>query len=597
MLRNLVLIAVTALAATNSSAQGIDPNPVYVDQGQSWTTAARTDFYSRDQGSRLIALSWLQALKQQNGQLFLADGLSRYGYLPNPESTDKLPVGFHASGPQGFQTVGMTCSACHTRQINVNGKAYRIDGGPALADFHAFLSDLDKAVGDVVANEASFAPFAAAVLQSPTPAAPDVAALRLRVDAWYRRYHTLMVGALPPTTWGIGRLDAVGMIFNRVSGLDIGPPPDFMIPENIKRADAPARYPFLWNAPLQDFTQWAGFAGNGSDLLGLARNVGEVLGVFATFEPKREGLIINFLNNNSANFDGLSELEKTVRKIGPPRWPWKVDPDLAGKGKLVFERHTAEGGCADCHGIVNGTQRFPFTKTWRTPIKVAGTDTRQYDILSRKAKSGVLNGVYIPLATSPLQEEDLALNILATSVIGSIAEHILTGGGASTNARVAAFPESGSPRSTDLSGVAQLPPTLQDLPLAFNTPNTFEASQLAKQQGTERAAPSPIPPRGAYEARVLQGIWAAAPYLHNGSVATLADLLKPSTQRAQQFSVGSDYDIDNIGLATTQSHSSEVRHLTDCTDVNSGNSRCGHEYGTALSDEDKRALLEFLKTL
>ncbi|WP_349770486.1 hypothetical protein [Bradyrhizobium barranii] len=43
-------------------------------------------------------------------------------------------------------------------------------------------------------------------------------------------------------------------------------------------------------------------------------------------------------------------------------------------------------------------------------------------------------------------------------------------------------------------------------------------------------------PWGAYEARVLQGIWAAAPYLHNGSVPTLAELLKPSgdTQTAVQ---------------------------------------------------------------
>jgi hypothetical protein len=597
MLRVLFLIGLTALVASSSRAQSIDPNPVYVDQGQNWTATARADFYLRDQGSRLIALSWLQALKQRNGQPFLADGLSRYGYLPNPGNTDNLPVGFHASGPQDFQTVGMTCSACHTRQIKVEGKTYRIDGGPALVDFHTFLGDLDKAVGDVIANDASFKPFAAAVLRSPAPADADVAAFRLRVDAWYRRFHTLMIGALPPTTWGVGRLDAVGMIFNRVSGLDIGPPPEFMIPENIRPADSPVRYPFLWNAPLQDFTQWAAFAGNGSDLLGLARNVGEVLGVFATFEPKREGLIINFLNNNSANFDGLAKLEELVRKIGPPKWPWTIDTALADKGKLVFERHTAEGGCSDCHGIVDGTQRFPFTKTWRTPIKVAGTDTRQYDVLAWKAKSGILKGVYIPLATSALQEEDLVLNILATSVIGSIAEHVLTGGGASTNARVAAAPDLGSPRSSDSSELAQLPPTLRDLPLAFNTPNTFEASQLAKQQGTERAAPSPLPPRGAYEARVLQGIWAAAPYLHNGSVATLADLLKPSIQRKPQFGIGPEYDIDNIGLATTQAQSSETRSLTDCTDLNSGNSRCGHEYGTALPDEDKKALLEYLKTL
>jgi len=597
VLRIFFLIGLTIVVATSSRGQGIGANPIFVDQGQDWTTVARADFYTRDQGSRLIALSWLQALKQRNGEPFLGDGLSRYGYLPNPGNTADLPIGFHASGPRGFQIVGMTCSACHTRQINVAGKSYRIDGGPALADFYAFLGDLDKAVADVTASNASFAPFAGSVLQSATPAAADVAGLRREVDGWYRRFHTLMARALPTTSWGAGRLDAVGMIFNRVSGLDIGPPPDFMIPDNIKPADSPVRYPFLWNAPLQDKTQWPGFANNGSDILGLARNVGEVLGVFATFEPKRQGPIINFLNNNSANFDGLGKLEDLVRQIGPPKWPWKIEPALAAQGKLIFERDPANGGCNECHGIKDGDVRFPFIKTWKTSIQNVGTDTRQYDVLAWRARTGVLEGAYIPLATDPLKENDLVLNILATSVIGSIAEHVLTGGAASTNARVAASPELRSPETPESIGLARLPPTLQDLPTAFNTPNTVEASRQARQQGVERASPSPPPPRGAYEARVLQGIWAAAPYLHNGSVPTLAELLKPSARRKSQFSVGPEYDIEDVGLSATQTQPSETRSVTDCSDINSGNSRCGHEYGTALSDQDKKALLEYLKTL
>ncbi|WP_375167880.1 hypothetical protein [Bradyrhizobium sp. CCGB01] len=47
-------------------------------------------------------------------------------------------------------------------------------------------------------------------------------------------------------------------------------------------------------------------------------------------------------------------------------------------------------------------------------------------------------------------------------------------------------------------------------------------------------------------------MWAAAPYLHNGSVPTLAELLKTSGHRTSQFSVGRKYDIENVGLATTQ---------------------------------------------
>jgi hypothetical protein len=104
----------------------------------------------------MIPLDWLRALKQANGQPFLADSLSRYGYLPNPSNPNGLPVGFTASGPTGAQTVGMTCSACHTRQINVGDTNYRIDGGPAIVDFQSLLSDLDAAVGNVLASDATF---------------------------------------------------------------------------------------------------------------------------------------------------------------------------------------------------------------------------------------------------------------------------------------------------------------------------------------------------------------------------------------------------------------------------------------------------------
>jgi hypothetical protein len=94
--------------------------------------------------------------EQANGQPFLADSLGRYGYLSNPADVNGLPVGFTTSGPVGAQTVGMTCSACHTRQISVEGTPYRIDGGPAIVDFQGLLSDLDVAVGTVLSGDATF---------------------------------------------------------------------------------------------------------------------------------------------------------------------------------------------------------------------------------------------------------------------------------------------------------------------------------------------------------------------------------------------------------------------------------------------------------
>ena len=50
---------------------------------------------------------------------------------------------------------------------------------------------------------------------------------------WHKRFHAWMVGTLPPVGWGLGRLDAVGIIFNRLSGLDVGPPPDLLSWENM----------------------------------------------------------------------------------------------------------------------------------------------------------------------------------------------------------------------------------------------------------------------------------------------------------------------------------------------------------------------------
>src|SRR6185436_18140243 len=137
-----------------------------------------------------------------------------------------------------------------------------------------------------------------------------------------------------------------GMIFNRLTGLDIGPGPSHLIAANIQPAVAPVRYPFLWNAPVQDKTQWPGFAANGNDLLGLARNLGEVYGVFAEFHPKRfikigDYVIIDYLADNSANFDGLGELENLIKKLPPPKWPWAVDETLASKGADVYKDNCA----------------------------------------------------------------------------------------------------------------------------------------------------------------------------------------------------------------------------------------------------------------
>jgi hypothetical protein len=80
-------------------------------------------------------------------------------------------------------------------------------------------------------------------------------------------------------------------------------------------------------------------------------------------------------------------------------------------------------------------------------------------------------------------------------------------------------------------------------------------------------------------------------------VPTLAELLTPDSQRVSEFRVGPAYDIQNIGLAAQQTKFNYTLKTTDCLDRNSGNSRCGHNLGTGFSAADKKALLEYLKSL
>jgi hypothetical protein len=99
---------------------------------------------------------------------------------------------------------------------------------------------------------------------------------------------------------------------------------------------------------------------------------------------------------------------------------------------------------------------------------------------------------------------------------------------------------------------------------------------------------------GGYAARSLAGIWARAPYLHNGSVPTLADLLQPATDRPVTFTVGGrEFDPAKVGFAPGR-NGKWPAFLFDTRLA--GNRNTGHEYGTAMSAEQKRVLLEYLKT-
>ena len=97
----------------------------------------------------------------------------------------------------------------------------------------------------------------------------------------------------------------------------------------------------------------------------------------------------------------------------------------------------------------------------------------------------------------------------------------------------------------------------------------------------------------------LDGLWLRAPYLHNGSVPTLRHLLQPAAQRPQVFYRGNDLiDARNGGFVADVPEDGGIKYFAFDTRI-PGNSNAGHEgaaYGTELSESEKDALLEFLKT-
>ena len=98
-----------------------------------------------------------------------------------------------------------------------------------------------------------------------------------------------------------------------------------------------------------------------------------------------------------------------------------------------------------------------------------------------------------------------------------------------------------------------------------------------------------------YASVPLDGIWLRGPYLHNGSVPSLTELLEPVENRPKLFYRGYDvYDQEKVGFVSSGGDAERFGFRYDTAVP--GNSNQGHEYGTGLDLELKKALVEYLKT-
>jgi mono/diheme cytochrome c family protein len=142
------------------------------------------------------------------------------------------------------------------------------------------------------------------------------------------------------------------------------------------------------------------------------------------------------------------------------------------------------------------------------------------------------------------------------------------------------------------------------------------ANRTVRNLAGIRRTPMGKPPIEGYIALQLDGVWLRAPYLHNGSVPTLRALLDPPDRRPATFYRG--YDVldrhnggfisrrcapgEEAGPAMPDSTASQWGCMPDdrgwrYDTAELGNGNGGHLYGADLSDSEKRALVEYLKTM
>ncbi|HZP88388.1 MAG TPA: c-type cytochrome [Burkholderiales bacterium] len=130
---------------------------------------------------------------------------------------------------------------------------------------------------------------------------------------------------------------------------------------------------------------------------------------------------------------------------------------------------------------------------------------------------------------------------------------------------------------------------------SWNKQAAIEANKVVRSMGIERKGLVEETLQG-YNAVFLDGIWLRAPYLHNGSVPTMRDMLRPAAERPKVFWRGYDlYDAVDVGFVSQGAEAQQSGTKLDVTTKSGSNQ--GHEFGTTLPVAQKDMLLEYLKTL
>jgi hypothetical protein len=549
------LIGAAALAACSSSSAAVDDvsaeaalrsseqGTILLEQG--WNDADREAWARLSDGSGLVPLPWLGALEvADTDAMFLSDeNVRKFGFITAPRSATNpfgLPVGLaiqpHGLGPMPM--VGSNCAGCHEAELTYKGATIRIHGGQGAGRISEFVGAAFQALGVALkslatSDRSKFERFAAHVFQITGQANTFTGP---DGDAKREAATQQLIAGVRGT---LAKISATAE-FDAAHGISPrgwGPYRSDAVESGANvigtKLTIDNRVPL--DAPvslpfLWDTPTFDWVEYNSSFRQPTGRNLISVLARNADISFDADPAKAF---TNSVELANVIAFEKLTMKLRSPRWPEQVLGKL-DHAKAQEGRKLYAAKCAGCHDPGKDTDGFLAIKL--IPLAEIGTDPNQAEHMAKRS-----------------------------------------------------FDMKGFQGQTTLN-LGQFSKLVTDGVVMKNRTPDLDREMLATDGVRQNEFRAPL----AYRARPLDGIWATAPYLHNGSVPNLRELLLPEEQRSKKFSVGNpELDPVDVGLVST----SGSFELDTSLPGNHNTGHSGPAYGTDLGAEDRGALIEYLKSL